>query len=115
MSLIEPDRPRVYIVNFQTKNFSSAKKFGELVFITQGFLDLTKIDELREKFSRYVELASPSDCLILNGPAVVNTLLTVLWFKKFGYLNILSWDGRSLNYSHNVVGVNDATGSVTIG
>jgi hypothetical protein len=116
----QAEERRVYIVNFQTKNFNSAKKYGELVYITQGYLDLKKIDEYRSKLERYVDMASPTDSLILNGPAVINTLLTILWFRKFGYLNILSWDGRAFVYSHNVVGLSersdtDEGGKVTVG
>lgn len=103
---MDEDKRTVYVSNFQPdKNFQSAEKFGEVVYMSKGFIDLKNITKVRKIFERWLEEATQEDYIILTGPAVINALVIMLWFNKFGYVNILSWDTRSPRYVHNVVGL----------
>lgn len=96
---------KVFVTNFQSRDYSSAEKYGELVFVTKGFIVLSDLEKIRKSLSRFIELSSADDYVILMGPSVIIAMFTVLWFAKHGYMNILSWDGKNNTYNHYVVGV----------
>lgn len=103
---VDLDNSKVFIANFQpNKDFSPAEEFGELVFMSRGFIDLKNLARTRSKIEQYLKVAAPTDFIILNGPAVVNALIIALWFNRFGYVNVLSWDPNKTGYIHNVVGI----------
>jgi hypothetical protein len=96
---------RVFVANFQEKSFESARKFGdEIIFVTTGFIPLNDMEAVRQKLAKYVELSNSSDYLILLGPSVINCMLSILWFEKHGFINILSWDSKRNDYNHFVIG-----------
>ncbi len=106
----EERKSKVYVANFQAdRDFTQAEKFGEVVFITQGYLDLKKLDKFRLAFEEFLERADASDYIILTGPSVIKALVIVIWYAKFGYVNILSWNKRENIYIHNVVGLDNGT------
>lgn len=100
---------KVFITNFQDKNFSPAKKYGEVIFVTKGFMPLDDMEDVRSSLSKYVELSSPQDFVILIGPSVIIAMFTVLWFQKHGFMNVLSWDNKNMAYRHFVIGVDSVT------
>lgn len=97
--------PKVFVANYQDMDFTPAQQFGELVFITQGYIPLNDLEKVRAQIKKFVDLSSPSDYIIQNGPSVIVTLLAVLWFMKHGYINMLSWNSKTKSYKHFVVGV----------
>lgn len=99
------EKHNVFIANFQNRDFSPAEKFGEAIFVTKGYVPLDDMTKVRNNLKKFVDLSSQHDYLILNGPSVVVTLLSLLWFTKHGYINVLSWDGKDNSYRHFVVGV----------
>lgn len=96
---------KVFITNFQDMDFSPAEAFGECVFITKGYQYLGDLEKIRNLLSRYVNMSSPNDYLVLNGPSVIIAMLSVLWFTKHGYINMLAWDNQSKSYKNFVVGI----------
>ena len=107
MSNVDRAINRVFVANFQEKSFEPAERFGEVIFITTGFVRLNDMEAVRAKIAKYVELSRPTDFVIFLGPSVINTMLAVLWFHKHGYINVLSWDNKRKDYNHFVVGVNE--------
>lgn len=106
-----PTNHKVFITNFQDMDFSPAEKFGELVFITKGYQYLGDLEKVRNQLSRYVDMSAPTDYLVLNGPSVIIAMLSVLWFVKHGYINMLAWDNATKSYKHFVVGINRVNGN----
>lgn len=102
INMEQPDR--VFIANLHPdKDFSPAEKFGELVYLTQSYVDLRNIDKLESQLNLYLKQARGSDFIILTGPSVLNALIVAILFNRFGYVNVLSWDGSKREYIHNVV------------
>ena len=98
---------KVFVANFQEKSFTPAERYGEVIFVTTGFIPLYDMEAVRKKLAKFVELSSPSDYLILIGPSVICSMLSILWFSKHGFVNLLSWDGKRNDYNHFVLGVNE--------
>ena len=106
---MNPTNRKVFIANYQDKDFSSADQFGEVVFVTKGFVPLHDMTKVRNGLKKFVDLSSQHDYLVINGPSVIVTLLSILWFTKHGYLNVLSWDGKTSSYRPFVVGIDSIT------
>ena len=86
--------PNVFVTNFQAKNFTPAEKFGDIVFITKGFMPLDDMNLIRKKLEAYIDISDSSDFVILIGPTVILGMFTMLWAAKHGYMNLLSRETR---------------------
>ncbi len=95
---------KVFVVNFRPKDdYTSAKSYGELVYLTNGFVKLNRLKELQEFLNVQLASAKPSDYIILSGPAVLNTYIVLYLYAKFGFVNLLYWDSTRGLYQHNVI------------
>jgi hypothetical protein len=95
---------RVFVTNFQERDFGPADKFGETIFITRGYVPLRDIGALRNKLVAHIAYSKADDFIILTGPAVLIAMFTLLWTQKHGFMNVLSWNTRDKEYIHYVVG-----------
>ena len=94
----------IYVTNFSGYTYDSAKEFGEeIVYMTNGFLDLTKMDELKSKIKEFIAKAEPSDYLIMSGNNLIAGYALHLWIVKFGFSNVLHWDSLRKVYIHYIV------------
>ena len=103
---------KVFIANYQDKDFAPANEFGEPIFVTQCFVPLHNMTKVRSSLKKFVDLSSQHDYLILNGPSVIVLMLGLLWFAKHGYVNVLSWDNKNTRYRHFVLGLESIVESV---
>lgn len=95
---------KVYIANLHAdKDFTPAEKFGEPIYLTQSFVDLRDIPKLEARLRLYLDKATPSDFVLLTGPSVLIAMIVAIMFERFGFVNVLSWDGAKREYIHNVV------------
>lgn len=96
--------PKVFITNFSGYPYEPAKKYGEeLIFMTNGFLNLAEIDSIKNKVNEFITQVKPEDYLVLSGNNLIAAHVVVKWIQKIGYINILHWDNIKKEYIHFVL------------
>lgn len=94
--------PKVYIVNAGGHDVSPAKKFGELVFITDGRAT-TKFNtsHMVRLLTPVVERMSDKDFILVCGMTVANMIFAALASKRLGVINLLIYsDSEGGRYVH---------------
>lgn len=89
---------RVWIVNFAGHDYSDAERFGELDYITRGYISLGHLDRILYTVSESVAKTDESDWLLPSGLILLNALTAAVWLKKHGTLNLLVWDQKTNCY-----------------
>ena len=91
---------RVFISNLGAHDYTKVKKYGELVPITEGQVNIFHTDRLianiKEKL--LAENATREDFLLLSGNALVSSLVLHEWLKKFGKARLLIYNAVSRDY-----------------
>lgn len=93
-------RPRVFVVNWSGHDFSKAEKYGEIIKLTEGLVNifnperllhfyLTKLKE--KKFNFRI------DYILISGSPVVNLLLGIA-LENYESVNLLIYDAKKANY-----------------
>jgi len=91
----------VYVVNYGGYNYDGAEQYGDLVFITKGFVDLsneTAFKKAQERLQKFIEDATPDDYLLLSGNSLLCAIAVVLWRDIHKKVKILHWDTLQKGY-----------------
>jgi hypothetical protein len=90
--------PKVFIPNQSFHDYSDAKRFGELVFLTEGTQNRFKINDSYRRVSHAMRDAAPGDYLLISGPATINAIAASILAHRFGRINFLVFDGMMARY-----------------
>lgn len=88
----------VYIPNRVHLDYSDARRWGQLVQITQGSIDTMNRDDLEDRIRRKLSDASKNDWVLLSGAPLVNILTVKVFLERFGSAKLLQWDGVLKEY-----------------
>lgn len=89
--------PNVYVVNKSTHDYTSAKAFGKLVFLSEGKMSRYEPNKMFRQFSHKLKSSSSEDYLLLSGLSMMNLIAGVAFALKHHQLNLLLFkDGRYL-------------------
>lgn len=83
---------KVFVVNHAGHNYRAAEDFGELRFITRGYVSLGSIDRVLGTVVDEVAQSSPDDYLLLSGMILVNVFAISAWLELHPVVRILNWD-----------------------
>lgn len=84
--------PRVLIVNKGTHDYSGARRFGELVFMSEGLFGRLAVGYITRTFRPYIEDSDKNDYILLSGTSVMNALACSMFTHKHGQLKLLIYD-----------------------
>lgn len=94
-----PDKVnRVYVTNNSGYPYDKAKEYGELVFLTRGYMYYNDIDDIIKKIGNIISEASEDDYLCLSGNNFICALALHLWSNNKGICKILHWDQDTRDY-----------------
>lgn len=98
----------VWIVNYAGHDHSTAEEFGELDFLTRGYVSMGSLDRLFYTVTEAIEKTKKEDYLLLSGLIVLNALATAVWLQRHGKVKLLLWDQklgkyRLLSFSQNQI------------
>ena len=79
----------VYIVNKSAHDFSPAKEFGTLVFLSEGRMPRYQANNMYRQFYPVLAKSSPQDYILPCGLSVMNMLATSIFAHLHGRLNLL--------------------------
>lgn len=89
---------RVYVTNYAGHNYTKAESYGELRFVTQGYVNFKDRDRLVYDLATKIADSRPDDYLLLSGHLIVNIVCFQLWMTKHNRCRILSWSNRWSKY-----------------
>lgn len=91
-------KAKVYILNKSSHDFSHAKTFGELVFVTEGLVDRFAVNSLHREIKELIDKSNPDDLIVPCSLAILNILTTSMFSHKHGRLNLLLYHSRKKQY-----------------
>lgn len=85
--------PKIFIANRGSHDFEPAKRFGELVFITEGDLNKFAIGNIYRTFASVLALATPEDFFLPTSLPILSAIGTGILVNKFGVVKYLLFRG----------------------
>jgi len=87
----------VYVVNKSNHDFTSAKKFGKLVYLSVGKMSRYEPNKMARQFEDVLKGSSEEDYLLMSGLSMMNSIAVAIFVQKHRRLNLLLFkDGRYL-------------------
>jgi hypothetical protein len=90
--------PKVWIANYAGHPYDEAEKFGELRYITRGYVSLGNLDRLVYDVTEKVGETDVEDYLLLSGLCIIGVVAAVAWTTRWGGVKILHWDKKESDY-----------------
>jgi len=90
--------PHVYIPNRSNHDFTKARDFGELCFITEGSVNRFSVNDIARQVREAMSDATASDYLIISSLPVLNAIAAAIFAHRFGRLNLLLHDAKTGGY-----------------
>jgi hypothetical protein len=94
---------KVLVTNHSGYPYEAAEKFGEIIFMTNGYIKLDDLDKIRSKLVQFIAQTEATDYLVLSGNNVLCALAVLAWKERHGYVNILHWASDRKDYIHYVI------------
>lgn len=82
-------KPKIYIANKGSHDYSSAEQYGELIFLTTGLLQPYGTNQMVKVFTEFIDKSSSEDYILMSGLPVATSILCSLFAKRHGKLNLL--------------------------
>lgn len=94
-------KPKVYIVNRSNHDFSPARNYGELVFLSEGPMNRYSTNNMMRVFAERMKTSSKNDYIVPCSLNVMNSIACALFAKKHGTLNLLLFkEGSYIERNH---------------
>ena len=79
----------VYIVNKGGHDYTNAKKYGKLTYMSEGMIDRYATGVIYRLFAEKLKNFKEDDYLLLGGSTVMNSIACGIIGRKFGILHLL--------------------------
>lgn len=79
----------VYIINRSAHDFSDAKRFGELIFCTEGTVERFDTSQMFRELSEALSDSQPTDYLLLTSLPALCCVACAIFAAKHQCLNLL--------------------------
>lgn len=100
-------RQRIYIPNKSGHDFTAAEKFGDLIFMTEGFISRFAVNEVYRAFSDIMADSHEDDWLLPSGYAFMNQVAGAIFAKMHGRLNLLLFDPSTGEYISRSISIDN--------
>jgi hypothetical protein len=92
---------KVFIVNKSSHDFSAAKHFGDIIFLSEGPMNRYATNSMHREFSEKMLDSHPDDYIVPCALNVMNSLACAIFVHKHGKLNLLLFkDGEYIERNH---------------
>lgn len=91
-------KSKVYVANFAGHDFTPAQEYGELCYLTKGYISFQSLDRLKYVIAEALQQSKPEDYLALSGTNIINVLAAVLWLEMHEQVKILNYDKTTNSY-----------------
>lgn len=97
-NIVNDPTPKVWVVNWAGHDYSPAAEYGELNWLTRGYISLGSLDRLFYTVAEAVSQTRDSDFLLPAGLAILNVVAAAVWLRVHGKIRILVWDQKKDHY-----------------
>lgn len=92
---------KVYIVNKSNHDFSPARNYGELVFLSEGPMNRYSTNNMMRVFTEKMKLSQGDDYIVPCSLNVMNSIACAIFAHKHGKLNLLLFrEGSYIERNH---------------
>lgn len=81
--------PKVLIPNKSAHDFSRAREYGELIFLTDGRINKYSVANMVREFEPIIEESSPDDYILPTSLGILSSILQAMFAVKHRRLNLL--------------------------
>ena len=96
-------KPRVFVTNYGGHDYDEAKSFGEIRWVTRGFVSFQSLDRVKFLVAEAITDSRPDDYLLISGRAIISVLAALVWFHKHSIVRLLVFDQKGGNKYREVV------------
>ena len=93
--------PTIFVVNRSAHDFSSAEKFGNIVFMTEGIIKPFEVAEMYRMFDIHLGKSTEDDYILPCGLNNMNMIACSMFAARHGKLNLLLY--RNARYIRRTV------------
>lgn len=96
---------KVFIPNCAAHDYGDAERFGTLVPVTRGTLNITNVSAIYRKIESALCASCADDYILISGASVVNAIVAAKFATMHGKLNLLiyrrngTYVERNLNFN----------------
>jgi len=91
----------VFVVNKSSHDFSAAKQFGKIVFLSNGPMNRYGTNNMVRTFEESLKDSSPEDYIVPCSLNVMNSIACAIFAHKHGRLNLLLFkEGNYIERNH---------------
>jgi hypothetical protein len=80
---------KVYVINKGCHDYSPAKRFGDLIFLTHGMINPLSVGRMYREMEVFLRHSSPDDYLLPTGFNIMCMVATSIFSHMHGRLNLL--------------------------
>lgn len=92
------DSKKVFVVNFNGHDLTEASKYGQLVYLTTGSINIFATDRLVYHLINALKEIEEEDFLLLSGNIVANILAFCIILTKHKKVNVLIYNFKNKGY-----------------
>ena len=94
---------RVYITNFAGHDYAAAEKYGELIWITKGYVSFQSLDRVKFEVVEKIQGSTPDDWLLLSGTLLISVVAALAWLSKHGVVKLLIFDKKDSSFRELII------------
>lgn len=104
---------KVYVINKSGHDFSPAEKFGELVYLSEGEVNIFHVQQMYRQFSSVLKDSGPRDFILTTGLTIMSCVATAIMARKHGIVNILLFHAETRTYKVRTLKVDELIGDIS--
>lgn len=85
--------PNVYVINKGGHDYTRAKSYGEVTFLSEGLIDKWDVKGIQENMQAALEYSQPTDYIVMTGLPIQNIIAASIFALKHKRLNLLIYRG----------------------
>lgn len=93
-----PQSRHVYIPNMGSHDYSDARRFGSIISLTQGRLNILKAHSIKESIEDALSEATAQDYILVSSHSLICGLAMAIFGARFNRLNLLLFEPRRSCY-----------------
>lgn len=82
---------KVFVPNLSNHNFTDAKRYGELIYVTKGEQAKFGVNSMARCWTAALEQSQPDDYIIITSLNILCSIGCSVFAAKHGCLNLLLW------------------------
>jgi len=104
--------PRVYIPNRSGHDFGPARKYGDLIYMSEGSINVYAVAKMYKEFSKWLKKSTEDDYLLITSLTVMNVVAASILARKHGRINLLQYHCQSKTYRSRTIIIDELIGEV---